>query len=211
VAFGSLRVEYDDRVLRPREWTTLQSAWAAELLPVLPPGDVLELCCGAGQIGLLAVADTDRNLLLVDANETAAGYARSNAAAAAAALHRPAHSVEVRHGLLEEALKPQERFALVIADPPWVPTSDLAMHPGDPRTAIDGGPDGLDLVRACLDVADRHLVADGVALLQVGGREQVVAVTAYLEQTRRLDLCVDERRLVEQGALMLLRRRKDRG
>jgi methylase of polypeptide subunit release factors len=146
----------------------------------------------------------------VDANEAACDYARRNAAAAAATSHRPDGAVLVRHGLLEEVLAPQERFALVIADPPWVPTSEVALHPGDPLTAIDGGPDGLDLARACLDVADRHLLTDGAALLQVGGPEQVVAVTSYVEQQHRLDLRVVEHRLADQGALLLLRRRGDR-
>ena len=61
--FGSLRINFDARALRPREWTTAQSDWAAELLPRLPAGPVLELCAGAGQIGRLAVLDSTRRLV----------------------------------------------------------------------------------------------------------------------------------------------------
>ena len=54
VEFGGLQITFDSRLLSPRPWTQAQSRWAASLLPNLPPGDVLELCSGAGQIGLLA-------------------------------------------------------------------------------------------------------------------------------------------------------------
>ncbi len=40
--FGRLRIAFDGRVLRPRPWTTNQSAWAAEILPTAPGGPVLE-------------------------------------------------------------------------------------------------------------------------------------------------------------------------
>ncbi|MBI2244007.1 MAG: methyltransferase, partial [Nocardioides sp.] len=56
MGFGPLRITFDGRVLRPRPWTAAQSEWAAEILADAPAGPVLELCAGAGQIGLLAVA-----------------------------------------------------------------------------------------------------------------------------------------------------------
>ena len=125
--FGSLRIAFDARVLRPREWTAAQSEWAAELLPRLPAGPVLELCAGAGQIGLLAVVDSSRRLVCVDADETACRFARANADGA-----RMADRVEVRQARLEEALAPEDAFPLIIADPPWVP------GPFDPMCATVG-------------------------------------------------------------------------
>ena len=79
LAFGTLTIAYDDRVLRPREWTAAQSDWAADLMTAAPGGTVLELCAGAGHIGLLAVASSGRRLLCVDANPVACDYARANA------------------------------------------------------------------------------------------------------------------------------------
>ena len=204
-AFGPLTIEYDDRVLRPRDWTRAQSAWAAELLTTLPPGGVLELCSGAGHIGLLAVAGTDRRLLQVDADAVACGFARANADRARNA--GDGWSVEVRHGWLEEALEPQERFVLVIADPPWVTSVDTARHPQDPITAIDGGPDGLVVVRSSLAVTGRHLAHDGAALLQVGDAAQARRVDEHLRRTPGLALRTVEIRTVEGGALMHLVRR----
>ena len=52
--FGPLDIEYDERVLEPRAWTLAQSEWAAQLLTGAGDEPLLELCAGAGQIGLAA-------------------------------------------------------------------------------------------------------------------------------------------------------------
>jgi methylase of polypeptide subunit release factors len=208
VAFGPLTIRYDERVLSPRPWTVLQASWAADLLPGLPPGEVLELCCGAGQIGLLAASGADRDLVLVDADPQACAYARSNAEQARAQGLGPRGDVHVRHGRLEEALQADERFALVLADPPWVRTAQVSDHPGDPAAAIDGGADGLDVVRDCLAVIDRHLLPGGASIVQVADEEQVDAVAAYLSENDH-DLRRADHRLAEPGALVLLRRRDE--
>jgi len=165
--FAGLTIGFDARVLRPRPWTELQSRWAAELLASLPPGPVLELCCGAGQIGLAAVAGASRPLVCVDRDPVAAAFARANAERAGLA-----DRVEVRAAPLDEAVGDSERFPLVIADPPWVPSRETARWPADPSGAIDGGPDGLDVARLCLEVAAAHLMRGGAVLLQLGSREQ---------------------------------------
>jgi methylase of polypeptide subunit release factors len=167
LAFGTLTIAYDDRVLRPREWTAAQSDWAADLMTTAPGGTVLELCAGAGHIGLLAVATSGRRLVCVDANPVACDYARANAVAAGVA-----DRVEVREGRLETALAPDERFPVIIADPPWVPREETGQFPEDPLTAIDGGPDGLDVARACLSVIAGHLAPGGSAVLQLGTHVQ---------------------------------------
>nr|WP_281386957.1 methyltransferase [Jiangella mangrovi] len=142
-----------------------------------PPGPVLELCAGAGQIGLLALtlAGSGRDLVLVDRDAVACGFARVNAARA-----RPAGAVDVRWSSLRSALAPAERFALVIADPPWVPTASVARFPDDPASAIDGGPDGLTVAWTCLDVIASHLAPGGSAVVQLGTGEQVDRVAAQL-------------------------------
>ena len=171
LTFGSLTIAFDDRVLRPREWTAAQSDWAADLLATAPDGTVLELCAGAGHIGLLAVASSERRLLCVDANPVACDYARANALAAGMA-----DRVEVREARLQDALEPGELFPVIIADPPWVPREETGRFPEDPLTAIDGGDDGLDVARACLAVVDEHLAPGGSAVLQVGTRAQTDAL-----------------------------------
>lgn len=170
VRFGELDIAYDDRLLTPRDWTLAQADWATELLPTVPEGQVLELCSGAGHIGLHAILHAPRPLVCVDDTDVACDYVRINAAEAGLA-----GLVDVRHGPFETVLDPWERFSLVIADPPWVPSREVRRFPEDPVHAIDGGDDGLDVVRACVATAGRHLLPGGVLLLQAGP-EQAGAV-----------------------------------
>lgn len=166
VRFGDLELQVDDTVLQPRPWTHAQSAWAADLLATLPAGGVLELCAGAGQIGLAAVDGTGRRLVMVDAEPSACRLARLNADV----VDEP---VEVREGRFDRVLGEAERFVLVVADPPWVPSQRIGDHPEDPAWAIDGGMDGLEVARRCVRVAAHHLHPGGAVLLQLGSQEQV--------------------------------------
>lgn len=170
IDFGPLTIAYDERVLTPRPWTVLQSHWARELLDTAPPGPVLELCSGAGHIGLLAVHGTDRRLVCVDTDPIACDYARENAEVAGlgarVAVHQSAlSSFDADHG-----------FGLIIADPPWVLSEHVTCFPADPVLAIDGGPDGLEVARECLAVIDRLLLPGGSALLQLGSVAQTGAI-----------------------------------
>ena len=173
IAFGPLTIAFDQRVLRPRVWTLAQSEWAEELMVTAPGGAVLELCAGAGHIGLAAVAPTGRRLVCVDSSAVACDFARANAYSA-----QMADRVEVRQAPLESALAPDERFPVVIADPPWVPRAQTGDFPEDPLTAIDGGSDGLDVARACLVVIAGHLSDGGSAILQLGTTAQAEALLA---------------------------------
>ena len=195
VDFGGLRIAFDQRVLRPRSWTENQSLWAAELLPTVPAGTVLELCSGAGQIGLLAIAGSGRRLVCVDMNPVAAEYIAANAVAAGLR-----NRVEIRLGRIGDALAPRERFPLIIADPPWVPRSDTARFPEDPLVAIDGGADGMDVVRECLAAIESHLGVGGVALLQLGPGKQVDAVAGVLAGTKLVP--GETREFGERGVLL---------
>lgn len=196
--FGGLRIAYDHRVLTPRPWTVGQSAWADEILRSGPRGGVLELCSGAGQIGLLAVADSDRPLVCVDLNPVACSYTRANAVAAGLA-----DRVEVREADLSSALGASERFALIIADPPWVARADVGEFPEDPVLAIDGGDDGMQVAWACLDLARRHLGPGGSVLLQLGSTAQADAVRDRLDGDA---LQVAEVRTHQRGVLVRLDR-----
>ena len=170
--FGPLVVTYDERVLEPRLWTLGQSEWAAQLCQSAPPGPLLELCAGAGHIGLAAAVLADRDLVQVEADPTAAGFARANADTAGWG-----ERVEIRTERLQTAIRANESFAVILADPPYLPSSTIDRWPDDPPMAIDGGPDGLDLIRACLQVGADHLIRGGRMLLQIAGPAQADLVT----------------------------------
>jgi release factor glutamine methyltransferase len=199
LTFGPLQIRFDDRVLEPRPWTLAQSLWAIELSGTLPDGPVLELCAGVGHIGLALAAAVPRHLLLVDADPHACDLARANAEAAGLA-----DRVEVRTGAVDEALEPAERFALILADPPWVRSDGTDAFPDDPLDAIDGGDDGLDVARTCVRVIGQHLAAGGAAIVQLGERAQAASLDEPLSNA---GLRVVEVRDPEaNGVLVLLER-----
>ncbi len=192
--FGSLSIAFDDRILRPRAWTADQSYWSSDLLSTAPAGPVLELCAGAGHIGLLALVESRRSLVCVDLSPVACSYARANAQTA-----QMSDRVEVREGPMETVLEDDERFGLVIADPPWVPQADLDRYPQDPLLAIDGGDDGLAVARLCVDVARNHLLPGGILVLQIGTTQQAQQLGAEVIGT---GLALKETRLGERGVLV---------
>jgi methylase of polypeptide subunit release factors len=200
--FGPLDLEYDERVLTPRGWTLVQSKWAAELAADAAPGPLLELCAGAGHIGLAAAVLADRDLVQVEADPIAAMYAVANAARAGWG-----DRVQVRVERLQTAVRADERFGVILADPPYLRSDDVARWPGDPVTAIDGGADGLELIHACLAVAAEHLDADGVLLLQVAGPAQDAEIANLVAARPDLGLCRDETRVVDDARAVVLFRR----
>ncbi|HET9423030.1 MAG TPA: class I SAM-dependent methyltransferase [Nocardioides sp.] len=192
VDFGPLRITYDDRVLAPRPWTLEQSRWAAELAPGAPEGRLLELCCGAGQIGLATISAVRRRLVCIDADPVACEYTRLNADLAGLG-----GMLEIRTGPIEGVLLPDELFAGIIADPPWVPRAEVDRFPEDPVTAIDGGPDGLDMARTCVRAVAEHLMPGGFAVLQLGSLAQIDRIAAELDDR----LSLEEVREFERGVL----------
>src|SRR5436305_11347307 len=156
VDFGVLEVAFDGHVLRPRPWTAMQSHWAADVARVASPGPILELCCGAGHIGLLAAVLSGRRLVQVDSDPSACRLARVNAERAG--VH---DRVDIRCDDIASALRSIEQFPLIIADPPYVPSAEVATFPDDPPSAIDGGQTGLDVIARCLDAMRGNLLEDG--------------------------------------------------
>lgn len=170
-SFGPLTVDFDDRVLKPRPWTLAQSEWAVRFAD----GPIVELCAGAGHIGLAAAVLADTDLVQVELDPVAAGYAARNAERAGWA-----RRTDLRITSIRSALLPGEQFSLMIADPPYLRSEAVSRWPEDPVAAIDGGADGLDLVRDCLAVSAAHLTAPGTMLLQVAGPLQAEQVRACL-------------------------------
>ena len=174
IRFGPIDVDYDARILVPRPWTLTQSRWAAELATG-GAGPILELCAGAGHIGLAAAVLADRDLVQVDRDPVAVEYAAANARRAGWG-----DRIEIREASLADALRPDESFDVILADPPYLPTDATTRWPDDPLGAIDGGSDGLDLIRTCLHLAGEHLADRGSMLLQVAGRTQADQVDRLL-------------------------------
>ncbi len=162
-------------VLIPRpETETLVEVGLAEVKRN-PNAVVVDVGAGSGAIAIsVAVEAPQATVVGVDVSATALGVARGNAA-------RLAPSVRFVRGNLADALGHAD---VVLANLPYIPSRTvLTLEPEvrdwEPRRALDGGPDGLDLVRALIDDCARRLRPRLLALeLAVG---QDVAVSRYGE------------------------------
>ncbi len=133
---------------------------AAALLP--EHGRAVDLCTGSGAVAahLLAEASTAA-VIGIDVDARAAACARRNGVPAVVAD-------------LAAPLRVGFALDLVTAVAPYVPTGQLRLLPSDvqryePRLALDGGADGLDLVRRIIGAAAQLLRPDGWLLIEVGG------------------------------------------
>lgn len=144
----------------PRRQTEELARRAAESLPA--GGRALDLCTGAGAIAAhLATAVPGAVIIGVDLDATAVACARRN-------------GVRAVVGDLAGAIAAVMPFDVVTAVAPYVPTDHLRLLPLDvqchePRRALDGGDDGLGLVRRVVLDAGRVLRRGGTVLVEVGG------------------------------------------
>lgn len=153
----------DPRALVPRPETELLVEAALAALPA--DGTALDLCTGTGCVGLtLALERPGARVTLVDLDEAAAALARENAAALGA-------GGEVLVGDLYGPVPSGARFDVVVANPPYVPAGELGGLEREvlrePRLALDGGPDGLAVLRPLVAGALPRLVPGGLLALEI--------------------------------------------
>jgi release factor glutamine methyltransferase len=170
--FCGLRVLLDPGVFVPRQRTAL----LVEQAVALGGRVVVDLCCGAGAVGLAVAAGLeDVELVAADVDPAAVACARRN-------------GVDARLGDLFDAL-PEHlhgRVDLLCVNAPYVPTNAIADMPPEardhePAVALDGGADGLDLHRRVAAGARDWLAPGGSLLLETSRRQApgtLAAVTA---------------------------------
>ena len=159
----------------PRPETELAVATALDLV-LSRDSRVLDVGTGSGCIAITLAAERPRWRV--------SGLDRSLAALIVARRNRAHHRVDVSffQGNLVAAVGPP--WDLIVANLPYVPTPDLerlSMEVGrDPEVALDGGADGLDLVRRLLSELPRILRSCGGAVLEIGdGQADAVSKLAY--------------------------------
>jgi len=170
--FCDLRVEVDPGVFVPRHRTELLVRHASKVAP--PGATVVDLCCGSGAVGAaIAAAIHGARLFAVDIDPAAVQCARRNLSPVGA---------EVFKGDLYTPLPPglRGRVDVLVANVPYVPTGEVSLLPPEarlyePRVALDGGPDGLDMFRRVASAATAWLAPGGHLLVETSAAQSSLA------------------------------------
>jgi release factor glutamine methyltransferase len=203
--FWSLEFAVSPATLIPRpESETLIEAAVAAFAHCAPPRLLLDLGTGTGCLLLAALSEFPAALGVgVDCSAEAAALAAGNAVAL--------HLADRALFLCGDWADPLDaQFDLVLGNPPYVRTADLdglmpevARH--EPRTALDGGPDGFAAWRRLLPELPRLLAPEGIAVLEIGAGQaetaEGLARQAGFGVASRPDLAGIPRALVLRRAL----------
>ncbi len=186
--FHGLRIAVEPDVFVPRRRTEFLVDQALAQAP--DASVVVDLCCGSGAVGAaLAAALGPIELHAADVHPAAVRCARRNLAPVGGRVHQ---------GDLFAALPAalRGRVDILAANVPYVPTGDVGLLPPEardhePTVALDGGADGLDVLRRVTAGAPDWLAPGGCLLVETSARQAPAAVAAFTASglTARLAVC----------------------
>jgi release factor glutamine methyltransferase len=178
--FYGRRFRVDRRVLVPRPDTeTLVSAALERTRHLSMSMRALDLCTGSGCVAITLARERPTSAVAaVDVSADALAVARENA------LRLGAYNAAFHLGDLFAALPAGARFDLVTANAPYIAAGEIAglepdVRDHEPRLALDGGADGLDVIRRVVAGAPGSMRRSGTLALEVGAG-QAPAVAALL-------------------------------
>lgn len=179
VEFAGLRIIVEPGVFVPRHRTEFLVRQAVLMTTTTSTrAVVLDLCCGSGAVGVAVAAALDGvELHAADIDPAAVRCARRNVTPVGG---------RVFEGDLFDAL-PGELFGridVLVANAPYVPTRDIRLLPPEARlhesrTALDGGLDGLDVLRRVATGAVRWLAPRGHLLVEAGPQQVPQVIEAF--------------------------------
>ena len=162
-AFMGLMFLVGPGVLIPRQDTETLCEHALALAKAQGYQTALDLCCGSGCVGIALAKLGGLRVTLADISKDALAYAKKNAA---------------QNGVVAELVcsdlfsQVEGRFDLLLCNPPYIPTGEIASLQvevrREPVLALDGGADGLDFYRRLAQQAQAYLVPGGTLLLEIG-------------------------------------------
>ena len=180
---GEERFYVDERVIIPRSYfLEIIPGQLDDWLPAgAPVRRVADVCTGSGCLAiLLAKHFPGARVDALDLSAGALAVARINVRA-----HGLARRIRLRRSDVFDGVPPA-RYDVILSNPPYEPSAHVAALPPEyrwePRLALDGGADGLEIIRKLLRQAPGRLRPGGIVVLEVGGlREAIDREFAALE------------------------------
>ncbi len=172
-------------VLIPRPDTETLVEHALEQVPADAPCRIVDVGTGSGAIAVTLAAERPAaTVIATDVSEAALRVAAKNA---------KAHGVQDRVRFeCRDLLAESERYDLVVSNPPYIATSELSaledeVRLYEPRSALEGGADGLAVIRPLLERAARSTIVGAQMLFEIGAG-QAAAVSALVEASVEWDV-----------------------
>lgn len=166
--FRGQHIAVDQGVFVPRRRTEYLVQEAARL--ARPGAVVVDLCCGSGAVGAALAAEVGGiELHAADVDPAAVRCARRNLGPVGGQVHEGD-----LYSALPDSLR--GRVDVLVANAPYVPTQSIGMMPPEarlhePRVALDGGSDGLDVQRRIVGEATLWLAPGGRLLIETSVRQ----------------------------------------
>lgn len=168
--FYGYKIKVDERVLIPRPET---EELASLVIGSLEEGQsVLDLCTGSGAIAIAVYKEMEKRgkpikMTALDISADALALAQENAE------NNGAEITFVQSDLFKRL---RGRFDVIVSNPPYIPTAEIEtlqreVRDFEPRLALDGGVDGLDIYRRIAKDALKYLNRGGTLIMEVGSGE----------------------------------------
>ena len=184
-AFREMDLAVDRRVLIPRPETELLAeevlAWAAGRAAA--GLRALDLGTGCGALALALATEGDfASVVATDISRDALEVASVNGEQ-----YHDGAPVEFRAGSLYDPVGHDERFDVIVSNPPYIPGTEMEglepeVRDWEPRRALDAGADGMQVLAPLIAGAPRHLAPGGLLALEVGA-DQAAAVARRIDDT----------------------------
>ena len=177
--FYGHRFLVDESVLIPRPDTETLVEHALACIPSDATCRVADVGTGSGAVAVsIALARPLAVMTATDISEKAITVATTNAAT---------HGVDARIDFVQtDLLEPGKLYDVIVSNPPYIASEairelqpEVRLH--EPSTALDGGADGLEVVRSLLRVAESVMHTDGQLLLEIGSDQAQAVETIATE------------------------------
>lgn len=215
-SFCGLEIEVGRQALIPRPETEMlaERAWKflnarigsnSQLSTQEQPSTVLELGVGSGCISVaIAVNSPTAQVTAIDLSDEALELAGRNVRR-----HELADRVRLLKSDGFNELSPAVQYDLIVSNPPYIPSAEIEtlqpeVRDHDPRTALDGGEDGLDFYRMLADQAAAWLRSGGAMMLEFGDGQAPVIGTIFKDTGWTVDAIV--RDLADKERFIVLSR-----
>ncbi|MBI4690072.1 MAG: peptide chain release factor N(5)-glutamine methyltransferase [Nitrospirae bacterium] len=156
------------------------------------PLNIVDLCTGSGCVALAIAKNLPKSLIYgTDISGKAIGYANENAEI------NGIGNVRFLKGSLFEPVAGFAPFDIIVSNPPYIRSNDIPDLPPEikywePRSALDGGEDGIKFFGEILQTAPKHLVKGGFLCLELGqGQADAVIMIAQRNGFKNISIKID--------------------